>query len=310
MSHAARTAAAVGIVAFLSAFCSPTEIAFADPIHTAARDGNVEEVARLLDEGADPNAVTVGTPLYFASQRGHLEVVALLLDHGADVNAVTRFGTPLQIAARSNHVEIVELLLSHGADPQILGGDFGNAPLHDAAERGSMEAAALLLENGADINQRNKEQWPAIHLAMREKRYEMADWLREQGAAPMPVEPLAPGELAAADLDAGRIRAIECAQCHPLELSKKTISGPGPLGPLLWNVVGRAKATMTDYPYSDAMAAQTGTWTFDELNRFLADAPGVVPGTNMQRGFEPDRSKRISVIAYLRTLSDDPVPLD
>jgi cytochrome c2 len=45
------------------------------------------------------------------------------------------------------------------------------------------------------------------------------------------------------------------------------------------------------------------------LNRFLADATGTVLGTKTDHGFEPDRQKRIVLIAYLRTLSDAPIPL-
>ena len=181
-------------------------------------------------------------------------------------------------------------------------------PLHDAAERGALEAALVLLKNGADVNVRTSMHHPPIHLAAMKGKDDMVALLVEQGASPMKVEPLAPGELAKADLEEGRIRAIECGQCHALEIGT-TPAGPYP-GPDLWNVVGREKASMPDYAYSDALARQNGAWTYDELNRFIADATGYVPGTNMGHGFEPERSKRVPLIAYLRTLSDNPLPLE
>lgn len=284
------------------------EVAGAEPLQDAALEGNLTEVERLLSEGADPNAEGAGSPLYFAAQRGHVEVVALLVEHGADVNAVTGFGTALQIAARGNQVQIVEILLERGADPNLVGGDDENTPLHDAAARGSIEAANLLIERGADVNRRNKKAFPPVHLAARKGNHEMVALLRKHGAAPKLIEPLSPSELATADLDIGRIRAIECTACHALEKDKRP--GDSNTGPKLWNIVGRTKASMPDYAYSDALANLTGTWTYEELNRFIADPPGIVPGTNMEQGFEPDRSKRIPVIAYLRTLSEIPMPVE
>lgn len=277
-------------------------------LHDAAVAGDAAEVRRLLDAGADPNSEGVGTPLYFAAQRGHEEVVALLVEGGADVNAVTRFGTALQIAARGNRTSIVRILLQAGADPNLAGGEEGKTPLHDAAERGAVEAARLLLAGGADVNSRNADLHPPIHLAVRKNRHEMVALLREHGASPMPVEPLASEELAAADVEQGRLRALECKACHALEPGAKP-SGPYP-GPVLWNVVGRNKGSVPDYPYSNALAERGGVWSYQELNRFLADTTGFVPGTNMEIGFEQDRSKRVQLIAYLRTLSDDPVPLE
>jgi ankyrin repeat protein len=278
------------------------------PLDSAAVAGDVNEVRRLLDDGADANGGGAGTPLYFAAQRGHADVVALLVERGADVNTVTQFGTALQIAARGNQTAIMEMLLRNGADPNLSGGEYGNTPLHDAAERGAIEAARLLLENGADVNSRTKRGHPPIHLATSKGKDEMVALLLEHGAAPMPVEPLAPGELAAADPEEGRLRAEECRGCHALEPGTKP-SGPYP-GPDLWNVVGRDKGSVPGYDYSRALGGHEGIWTYEELNRFLADPTGYVPGTNMQVEFEPDRSKRIPLIAYLRNLSDNPLPLE
>lgn len=299
-----------GLCALVSGllFMLPAVSGHAESLSEAVLAGDAAAVQRLLESGADVNPEGVATPLYFAARSGNEEIVRALIEHGAEVNAVTRFGTPLRIAARGNHVGVVELLLESGADPNIAGGEYSNTPLHDAAERGAMEAARLLIEHGADAKARNKLGHPPIHLAARKGRDEMVALLREHGGSPAPAEPLMPGELAAADVEEGRLRALECGQCHVMEAGKAP-RGRTP-GPNLWNVVGREVASAPDYAYSAALSKVDGIWTFDELNRFLADTTGYVPGTNMAVGFEPERGTRVALIAYLRTLSDDPVPLE
>ena len=54
------------------------------------------------------------------------------------------------------------------------------------------------------------------------------------------------------------------------------------------------------------MKGKGGTWTYDDLNKFLANPKAFVPGTAMGfAGIQKD-SERADVIAYLRTLSDKP----
>jgi cytochrome c len=57
------------------------------------------------------------------------------------------------------------------------------------------------------------------------------------------------------------------------------------------------------------MKAKGGTWTDDDLNKFIANPKGFVPGTAMGFAGISKDSERADVIAYLHTLSDKPVPL-
>jgi cytochrome c len=57
------------------------------------------------------------------------------------------------------------------------------------------------------------------------------------------------------------------------------------------------------------MKAKGGKWTFDELNKFLANPRGYVPGTAMTYVGISRPEQRADVIDYLRTLADNPVPL-
>ena len=61
------------------------------------------------------------------------------------------------------------------------------------------------------------------------------------------------------------------------------------------------------FNFSAAHESKGGDWSFDDLNKFLS-AKGFVPEHWM--GFAGIREgRRADVIAYLRTLSDKPVPL-
>jgi ankyrin repeat protein len=87
-------------------------------LRVAATNGRLEDVERLLDEGADINASADNgmTPLILASWMGHIKVVELLLSQGADVSARTKQGsTALSLAIEKNHQQVIELLQQYGA---------------------------------------------------------------------------------------------------------------------------------------------------------------------------------------------------
>lgn len=220
---------------------------------------------------------------------------------GANPDSTTDFGSALGIAARNNDTGIVMTLLAAGADPNLRGGEYKSMPLHQAAERGSIETARLLLDHGADLNARDRFGWPAIQFAGSRDRTDMVAFLREMGAGPVPVDALKSTELEAADIEEGRVLANECGGCHGMTPGEVG-SGQHP-GPNLVGVVGRTKASLEGFPYSNAMRAQTGRWTLEELNTFLADPFNIVPRTEMSRGGQPDRAARVAIIAYLTQLT-------
>ena len=120
-------------------------------LHVAARYGDAEVVAALLDRGADIHTATLAnwTPLHFASFQGNHKVATLLLQRGADPNRRAKHGlTPLLLASMEGDEAMVEVLLAHGAAPS-LAAEGGFTPLHRAMD---VETARLLLEAGADTN--------------------------------------------------------------------------------------------------------------------------------------------------------------
>ena len=278
--------------------------AFADPILVASRNGDVDALAEALAEQPSVDPKSLERPLYFAAQLGHAEAVSMLLSHGANPNTVLDFGGALQKAARGNHVEALEALLNAGADPNNRDRDRELTALHSAAERGALEAAQLLLKHGADVNARNRWGLPPIHLAARKDRQEMIAFLSANGAAALPAAPISADELEVADLELGRISAIMCVQCHQVEPATTAIRNNS-LGPSLTNVVGRDIGVVDGFRYSDSLKARGGSWTIQELNSFLTDPPGAIPGTEMEYPLNLTRKERVALIAYLVTLSEN-----
>lgn len=124
------------------------------------------------------------------------------------------------------------------------------------------------------------------------------------GARPEPViEPVAQ-LLATADLERGQKLSRKCTACHTFSPDQGNKLGPG-----LWGVVGRSQGQVSGFNYSDALAALNGVWSYEELNKFLASPRRYARGTNMNfSGLRAVRD-RAELIAWLRTLSESPIPL-
>jgi cytochrome c len=132
--------------------------------------------------------------------------------------------------------------------------------------------------------------------------------VKEHGASPAagPAEPSQPIEvlLASATSEKGQATAKQCAACHTFEKGGKNLVGPN-----LYGIVDRDRASVAGVNYSAAMKAKGGKWTYDELNHFIANPRSNIPGTNMTFAGLSRDGQRADVIAYLRTLADSPVPL-
>jgi outer membrane protein assembly factor BamB len=122
----------------------------AEKLWDAARSGDADAVARLLDGGADPNAELRegGTALIFAAQRGHAEVVRLLLDRGADIRAKDQLNNANALHFAIEHAEVVRLLAERGADVNERDLIVGQTPLWWAVTRNQPESARALLASG------------------------------------------------------------------------------------------------------------------------------------------------------------------
>jgi cytochrome c len=114
--------------------------------------------------------------------------------------------------------------------------------------------------------------------------------------------------LAKADPKKGEAIFKKCQACHSGEKG-----GPNKVGPDLWSVVDRPVGEHQGFAYSSGMKefSKGGSekWTYDNLNHFLTSPKNFVKGTAMGfAGLKKD-DERADLIAFLRTLSDSPVPL-
>lgn len=131
--------------------------------------------------------------------------------------------------------------------------------------------------------------------------------VQEHGAGEKagPKEPEQPIEalLAKASAEKGQAAAKQCQACHTFEKG-----GPNRVGPNLWGIVGDERGKdRGGFNFSAAMKAKGGEWTFEELNKFLANPRGYIPGTNMTFAGLSREQQRADVIEFLRTHADSPV---
>ena len=123
-------------------------------------------------------------------------------------------------------------------------------------------------------------------------------------AVEKPKEVPLPVRLAKASVEKGKATARQCQACHTFEKG-----GPNRVGPNLWGIVGSERGEGRGFNFSAAMKAKGGKWTFEELDKFLADPRGYIPGTAMTFAGVKNDQQRADVIDYLHTLSDNPLPL-
>ena len=194
------------------------------------------------------------------------------------------------------------VLLDNRADPNQV--TKAQTPLHIAAENGCLQCAIHLVEAGADVNALTDNGNPPIHLAKLAGHDEIVAYLRSHGAAKPDVAPISP-RLASANPAAGQeFFDGTCLVCH---LKAPEIHGLKRAN--LWGIVGRPKASQSDVPYSASLKEAGGVWSFEELNLFICNPALAIPGTDMIFPGLADEARRADLIAYLRTLSEAPLPL-
>jgi cytochrome c len=137
---------------------------------------------------------------------------------------------------------------------------------------------------------------PGFEVAVAEQKQEAAG----APAAEEPIEKL----FAAATVEKGEAAAKKCAACHTFGKGE-----PNRVGPNLYGVVGRERGSVQNFNYSAAMKAKPGQWTVEDLNAFLRNPKGFIPGTSMTFAGVPRGSERADLITYLTAKSDSPAAL-
>jgi cytochrome c len=120
--------------------------------------------------------------------------------------------------------------------------------------------------------------------------------------------------LAAADIAKGEEQHKKCVQCHTFDQGGANLQGPN-----LYGVVGRKIASHEGFKYSTgdgsltAKGADGSVWDFEHLDHFIERPKGYAPATAMNFAGINSRitglQDRMNLIAYLRTLGSESVPL-
>ena len=110
--------------------------------------------------------------------------------------------------------------------------------------------------------------------------------------------------LAAADVAAGKTTSTKCEQCHDTSSAKTS-----KIGPPLFGVVDRPRASVAGFSYSSAMKGKPGNWTYDELFKFIKAPGAYIVGTKMSFAGLRNEKDRINLIAFLRSNADSPAPI-
>ena len=120
-------------------------------------------------------------------------------------------------------------------------------------------------------------------------------------------EGLQPGDiktlLALGSVENGMKVFKKCAACHSIAKD-----GKNKIGPALWGVIGRKTGSISDYKYSKALLAYGKEWSFEEMNGFLIKPKDWIKGTKMSYAGLKKEEERASVILYLNSMSDNPLP--
>ena len=108
-----------------------------------------------------------------------------------------------------------------------------------------------------------------------------------------------------ADVAAGQRAAKKCVACHTFEKG-----GANKVGPNLWNIVNRKIAVVDGFKYSGVLSGMSDKdWSYDHLNQFLTKPKDFAKGTTMGFAGVKKAEQRAALLAYLRSLADEPAAL-
>lgn len=157
----------------------------------AVRDGRIEQVRSLLEQGADPNrGFEEFTPLMLAAMNGEIEIARTLLAAGARLDHPDpENGTALCVASFTpiespdGPAAMVRFLLEKGAATEA-GNGADMTPLMYAAREGNLGRVAALVDGGANAAHTDVRGWSPLMFGVRSGNPRIVARLLEAGADP------------------------------------------------------------------------------------------------------------------------------
>ena len=233
-----------------------------------------------------------------------MRTAKLLIERGADVNAAPTplLGPALMPALAKRRIDLINLLLDGGANPNAQRD--GETALHIAVRSGCLDCVKALVEAGADVNAKTKDGKTPLHLAKFKGQREVADYLMSHGVV-LPTPAPISMKLASADVEKGRTYFTRvCAGCHNAEPQGGKQNGT--------ELVGRRRPRQGingKYALLRRLAGLGGCMDVRGPEQISFGPMLTTPGVYMEMPGVPDETERVNLIAYLRTLSDKPIPL-
>lgn len=150
------------------------------PMHNCAAKGDIGVLIGLIQcKQANPNILDKDscTPLCLAIREENFEVAKILIEtEGVDVNLGGGiYGSPLHLAVVRLEIWLIQALIRRNADVNKTDCD-GKTPLHFVMNLFSKNPhkcsfiAELLVTNGATVNQKDSDNWTALHTAVRKSQ--------------------------------------------------------------------------------------------------------------------------------------------
>lgn len=160
--------------------------AMTDEMANAINRDDVEELQRLVDEGADVNAKMNNQQRYallYAVAAKKTKAVDFLLANGADLRLKDDKGnTALHYCASGGAPDLAKRLIAKGAELDATNNS-GDTPLFTAAA-GQTDVARVLLEAGAEVNAKTKQQQTPLRWAVERAPAELVSLLLASNADP------------------------------------------------------------------------------------------------------------------------------